>query len=382
LAFYSSNTLQCGALILRRINTIQFMKQNDLEAEFKKKILSRMFKSARYMNPYMVFYKMNGVIPSKISFHDIDQKKLLRKLRKEFAQPDNNITTSLNYEPLSHRYSIYTALLPIKNDIYIYMGTRYYEQAVILYAPHYTISEIKKYTKLILSCTTKVDFLPHINLVNTTADGLTLREFPIKNEPIDLNEYYNDDFKPIHKIILNRLQEKKGKGIVLLHGTAGTGKTTYIRHLIRQLKKKVIYFPPDLAEVIGQPSFMSFLADMENCILVIEDAENVIASRKTRANGAISNLLNLCDGLLSDCLGMQVICTFNTDLSQVDSALLRKGRLIAKYEFGPLQMEKANHLVKKLYTDKEINKPMTLAEIYNLQDTVFNTVVERRKIGF
>jgi hypothetical protein len=359
------------------------MKQNKYTTYLKQIEIRGMFKSSRYMNPYLLFNRINGVIPSKISFDDIDQKKLLRKFRKEFPQMKNNIITSLQYNHQRHTYSIYTSLMPIKNDIFLYMGDRYLEQVVLIYSPHYSLNEIRKYTKLILSCAPKDEFIPYINLVSTTNNNdLTLREFVIKNEPINLNHYYNDDFIPIHNIILNRLQEKKGKGIVLLHGMAGTGKTTYIRHIIRQLRKKVIYFPPNLAEIIGQPSFMSFLADMENCVLVIEDAENVIASRKSHANGAISNLLNLCDGLLSDCLGIQVICTFNTDLSNVDNALLRKGRLIAKYEFGPLEQKKTNNLVKKLYPNTEINKSMTLAEIYNLQNSDFNNGTERRKIGF
>ena len=43
----------------------------------------------------------------------------------------------------------------------------------------------------------------------------------------------------------------------------------------------------------------------------------------------MSDLLNISDGLLADFLHVQVICTFNHPLSMVDSALLRKGRLIA-----------------------------------------------------
>jgi len=76
-------------------------------------------------------------------------------------------------------------------------------------------------------------------------------------------------------------------------------------------------------------------------------------------------LLNISDGLLSDCLNVQIVCTFNSELSFVDSALLRKGRLIAKYEFGKLHLSKARALSKHLGLEQTINKPMTLSEISN-----------------
>jgi len=58
----------------------------------------------------------------------------------------------------------------------------------------------------------------------------------------------------------------------------------------------------------------------------------------------MANLLNLSDGLLSDCLHMQLISTFNTDIARLDKALLRKGRVIARYEFKPLTVEDSSIL--------------------------------------
>jgi hypothetical protein len=47
-------------------------------------------------------------------------------------------------------------------------------------------------------------------------------------------------------------------------------------------------------------------------------------------------------------LNLQIICTFNTDLTNVDEALLRKGRLIAKYEFKALAEQKSQALSNDL----------------------------------
>ena len=62
----------------------------------------------------------------------------------------------------------------------------------------------------------------------------------------------------------------------------------------------------------------------------------------------------------------QIIATFNCDLTTIDPALLRKGRLIANYEFNKLDIESSKTLSDKLgYGTENITAPMTLAEIYN-----------------
>lgn len=113
------------------------------------------------------------------------------------------------------------------------------------------------------------------------------------------------------------------------------------------------------------PSLISTLIDNPNSILIIEDAEKIVIDREKNGDSPVSALLNISDGLLSDCLNIQVICSFNTDLSQVDSALMRKGRLIAEYEFKELEINKAQALSNKLGFDSTIHLPMTLTDIHN-----------------
>ncbi len=204
-----------------------------------------------------------------------------------------------------------------------------------------------------------------INIITNGYNGLELKDLEIKPTQLDVDLYYNDDFKQIDELIRTRLMTENDKGIILLHGLPGTGKTTYLRHLIGTLKKKVLFVSPSVAGNLVDPNFIELLIDNPNSVLDIEDAENVIMDRKVDANSSVSNLLNISDGLLSDCLNVQIICTFNNALSMVDSALMRKGRLIAKYEFGKLSTAKAQALSDHLGFDHQINRPMTLAEIAN-----------------
>ena len=89
-----------------------------------------------------------------------------------------------------------------------------------------------------------------------------------------------------------------------------------------------------------------------------------------------------------DCLCLKFICTFNDDVKNIDAALLRKGRLISKYEFKALCVEKANELLKTLYEEDYKNgkyknepvteKPLSLADIYHFYEASYEK--ERRKI--
>ncbi len=212
-----------------------------------------------------------------------------------------------------------------------------------------------------------------INIISLSGGSLDLKTLAIKPTKLDINLYYNDDFLAVHNTISERLTKENDKGIVLLHGLPGTGKTTYLRYLIGNLKKKVMFVSPSVAGNLMNPEFMDLLLDNPNSILVIEDAENIIMDRRYSSQSSVSNLLNISDGLLSDCLNVQIICTFNSELHLVDNALLRKGRLIARYEFGKLETVKAQALAKHLQKPIEVNKPMTLAEITNPEETHHET---------
>jgi hypothetical protein len=202
-----------------------------------------------------------------------------------------------------------------------------------------------------------------MNLIVRTSDGFQLRSMGIKRTKLDLDLFYPDDFRETDELIRKRLRQKNDKGIVLLHGLPGTGKTTYLRHLIGRIKKRILFVPSDVASDMLNPDFIKLLIENPDTVLIIEDAENNIMDRKIKAGSSVSNLLNISDGLLADCLNVQMICTFNSPLTMVDSALLRKGRLIAKYEFGKLGVAKSQRLSNHLGFNTTITRPMAIAEI-------------------
>jgi ATP-dependent 26S proteasome regulatory subunit len=180
------------------------------------------------------------------------------------------------------------------------------------------------------------------------------------------------------------LNRKNDKGIILLHGQHGTGKTSYIKYLTSLVvDKDILFIPPSMAEMLSEPSMIPFLMDHRDSILIIEDAERVIGDRESGnvSSAGVSNVLNLTDGILGDCLSIQIIATFNMRKENIDKALLRKGRLIAEHKFEKLSIDETNKLLKHLDKGMEVKEGMTLADIYNIDVEVHKTI-KTSKLGF
>lgn len=207
-------------------------------------------------------------------------------------------------------------------------------------------------------------------LISNGSNGFKLNKYKI-NKPaeFEIADNYNDDFIEADEEINNFINDNRS-GLVILHGIKGSGKTSYIRKLINENDKyRFIFVPTNLIGLLGDPSFNDFLFTLKDSIIILEDCENALKARSGASNaGAVSLLLNMCDGLLSDAFNIKFICTFNENISKIDDALLRKGRLACKYEFKELNLEKTKALIKREYgIDYTDNKPLTLADIFNFK---------------
>ena len=317
---------------------------------------------------------------AKWNFEEIHSTNYTSYKKRSETKTFKKIVLDSNQEPamVLLKFSPFTETNTIKDE-----DDDYNEGGIVLYSniSNDGLQLLKDSLLKVLKKRTKKE--NNISLIVQTRHGYDTQTFDLPKQKLDLDHNYGSSFLPVHDKILKTLNQKKGKGLVLLHGEPGTGKTHYLKYLASKIKdKKVMFVPPYLVDFITSPEMTPFLIENSDSILFIEDAERVITDRDTNGANGVSNILNLTDGILGDILNIQIVATFNMDRKKIDTALLRKGRLIAEHKFDKLKVDDANKLIKHLGMDHVATDDMTLTEIYNLQEVEYKAEESKRKIGF
>jgi len=201
--------------------------------------------------------------------------------------------------------------------------------------------------------------------------------------------HYGEDFPAWHSEFLEKLQSRR-TGLSILDGPPGTGKTSYLRQLMVELKDthRFYFIGSANLRLLREAEFVDFWASERRIhgdsamVVILEDAENALMPRHADNQQEVSLLLNITDGILGEFLRLQVICTINCTLKELDQALLRPGRLMAHHYFGPLRADRARALADKLgkTLPETAAREFTLAEIFSGQ--LDPTRQERGRIGF
>ena len=232
-------------------------------------------------------------------------------------------------------------------------------------------------------------------LMATSGGGLTFRTLDKKMEsPLEAENYTPEvmaGFKRIQNDITT-LEKPKGR-IGIFDGPPGTGKTHLMEALITQNAETVFVFtPPHSVIGLAEPSALSALINFSDSIdhkpivLVIEDADEIIAPRDIGNISYISQVLNLGDGILGKLLDIRLVLSTNAKRQQFDEAIIRPGRLSSIVKVGKLPAAQANQIFKRL-TGHEgtIEKEVTLAEVYSFANDsgwVKPVIKETATIGF
>lgn len=327
---------------------------------------------------------LNEIITKFLSLYD-DNNNSIKKFSTNLRVFDKEWSDTTNHDVIQ---KIFAFSIKDNNYVFEFIGDEETVSVVILSNSddesviNFFTKTIKQFKKPEKEITEDTFFT-----ISSGQYGFDLESLKVKKN--QNQEYffdnYNDDFVEVDNVIKNAIVDNE-KGLMLLHGIPGSGKTSYIRHLITVgAKRKIVYIPTHLTAAIASPDFISFVKDrLVNSVLVIEDAEAVLLDRDNPDSHktAVSNLLNMTDGILADALNLLIICTFNKKLEDLDDALLRKGRLKLRYEFNALSQDKADALATRLY-GKTVGKADTLANIYNLEyELITPKEKPKQSIGF
>jgi hypothetical protein len=191
-------------------------------------------------------------------------------------------------------------------------------------------------------------------------------------EPIDMSEFDLDNFslyyakqtgKDINKLI--KEIKKSNKGLSILHGERGTGKTSVINYLASKLDRIVIFIPNNMIEhTINNPEFRKFLKRYSKPVIIIDDCEMLFHEYFTKSNMFSNNLLQMVDGFLSDSMEVNIIAIFNVeDEDEIDHSLLESNNLIRVIEFDYLSTEEAKELSEYLGNNKQYKNKTSVLDI-------------------
>jgi len=358
------------------------IKENDIK---KTDVFSSYDDSVQPKKLFLYLY--NEFCKSYSIYTTINVESFLKKIIEKYKLNNKNFilknesSKSKKIEEIDYDSSLY--LIKIKEKLFIEVANY---KVVFYYLENLIENDIKQITEIVNLSKKQKKHKKKFYMIsanNHSEYGFEFKKFNIKKQDVNIKDNYNDDFAETDKVINSFLGNGKNNGLIILHGKYGTGKTSYIRSLMNAINKRFIFLPLNMMGSISSPNFLPFISQYKNSVLVLEDCETLLKARSNgNSDNSLVNLLNLGDGLLSDALSIKIVCTFNADLKEIDQAILRKGRLIARYEFKELEIEKANLLSKKIGNNIKYKKPITLAEIYNNNNKDFSKINENKKIGF
>jgi hypothetical protein len=331
-------------------------------------------------NIALKYYLMRfGIMPQICKIHmKIDHKLFQEKMLSTFQ---DEIETTLDEQELDQETLLSEDKkcdYVLKNEVVVVSAS---PREVSIYYSEKSIAE----KNAILQILNESKYIKPVEIcfnMIVSADDLYLRKMGLdEKSDYDVNLLYNDDlFDELPKI--DSFIKNDATGLMLLHGTPGTGKTNFIKELIRRHpEQSFIYIPNKLFAAIDSVNFVNFFIENKNSILIIEDAEALLVDRE-KGNFSISTLLNLTEGLLGEALKIKVICTFNCEIGKIDKALTRKGRLKFIYEFKPLKTVKVNELFKVLNVEHTSEKEMPISDIFHHCYNNGLIVEEKKTIGF
>ena len=334
-------------------------------------------------NDFLICWEKFGSRPNRLLIQNTYSTKLFNSAISEFISEKNVYTEVVpDSEELIINDQIFAKLDDGCYVSYVVvdrnMDNSFIDGVLFLYSDGF--DGVQKYIDLLNECL--IDFEEDsdnkLNTITLSQNGLEIE--PINFHDIDMenidNYYSSDTFKSTEKVI--KKIKKKERGLTILYGDRGTGKTTMINYVATKLDRIVIFIPNNMIEhTINNPEFRKFLKRYDKPILVIDDCELILNEIYNKSNLTTTNLLQMVDGFLASTVDINVLLVFNTDdEDKIDHNLLECNNIIDVVEFTSLSVAEANDL-SKLVGGKKYKTDARMIDVINKK-----SVEEITNIGF
>lgn len=337
-----------------------------------KKINLNIIREDHSENDYLVCWNELGQRPNKLNLfdlYDIDQ----------FMEFVNTNTKS--------SFGIFTDIIPNGEDLlvnernliriseevfisFIYMNKLSDEAAVgdvtIIYSDEGTervSSLLEEITQMSVSMDVENSNY-RIKSLSLGAGGLEVDTVDLMNYDSENFElYFNDDtIKDANKLI--KSIKKNNKGLYIVHGERGCGKTNLVNWIASSIDKSVIFIPCSLIDATVTPDFRTFMKRFKNSVLIFDDLDVYFNDLNSKMNLLTNNLLQLVDGYQSDDLNLNIICLFNEkNESDLDETLMSCNNLIDVIEVSRLNEKKCEELSKTLGNKSKFKTPTRVVDV-------------------
>lgn len=357
------------------------MKKNQQEPD---KINLNINKDGSELNDFLICWGNFGKRPNKLSIHNTYSTDSFSELLQDYSD-DKTVSTEIVATEEGKLIFNQEVFCKINDNIYVSyfiidknQSTSVTTDVVFFYKEESDYDLIKEIVEQMNDCLPDWREHEHHNLNDITISNSTLQVEPIHYvddfENFDL--YYNrNTIDDIYKMI--KKLKKTNKGLYILEGENGTGKTSSLKFIASEVDKMFFHIPNNLIEsTINNPDFKNFIKKYDNPILVLDDCESSLLDLFGKNNQTSVNILQLVDGIQSESNPLSVICIFNETLEE-NNPLLDCVNLISVVDFEPLSKEEANELSKNLGHNKKFKNKTRLLDIIRKKN-----IDRYKKIGF
>lgn len=323
------------------------------------------------LNDFLFCYDKFNSRPNKIVIHNNYSTSLFVQVISEYSTLVNKVTEVIpNEEVLIMNEKVFAK---VDNDIYLsYIIIDKNTENSIVSEVTFFFSNVD-HTEKIQSIVEELNLCllnfseetsNNLNTIVTGQNGIEIEpiETQIDLECFDLY-YSKNNSKQVNKLI--KEIKKSEKGLSILYGERGTGKTSVVKYIASKVDRIVIFIPNTLIEsTINNSEFRKFLKRFDRPIVVIDDCEMIFNDLFNKSNIFSNNLLQMIDGLLSDSIQVNVITLFNVDSDdEIDHGLLECNNLIKKIKFEYLSEDESKELSEHLGHKRKFKNKSKLIDI-------------------